>query len=104
MDRRPVSAPPLSPGAPSMFTTHVALVSQTKRVKLEQLTIVAAALQKQVNRDFRRYWGIEGTVNAFPRLQDVPLDYWHIVIRDDIHVNGAAGVHLNAKNGQPYAL
>lgn len=87
-----------------MFTRSVALVSQTNHVQLSELTIVAAALQKQVNRDFRRYWEVEAAVSAFARLKDVPLGYWPIIIRDDIHQDNAAGIHLNASNGQPYAL
>jgi hypothetical protein len=87
-----------------MFTSHLALVSQTKHVTLDQLAVVAAAIQKQVSRDFRRYWNLEATVNAFGKLKDVPVDYWHVVIRDDIKTPGATGVHKNESNGQPYAL
>lgn len=82
---------------------HVALVADSKAVDLGALTRVSAALQKQVARDFGPIWGIEATVDAFPTLEDVPLDYWPIVIRDDIHKPGAAGIHLD-KDGQPFAL
>lgn len=87
-----------------MLTSYVALVSQTQNVSLSELAIAASALQKQVNRDFSRYWQITATVSAFEKLSHVPLDYWHIVIRDDINIPGAAGIHLNKNNGQPYAL
>lgn len=87
-----------------MLAFYVALVSQTSQISLGQLSVAASALQKQVNRDFSRYWGITATVSAFEKLSHAPLDYWKIIIRDDIQVDGAAGIHLNRNNGQPYAL
>src|SRR5436305_4704066 len=86
-----------------MAIEHVALVSQTRRIPLKRLVVIAAALQKQVSRDFRPHWNVEATINAFGALADVPLGYWHIIIRDDIPFD-AAGIHLNADNGQPFAL
>jgi hypothetical protein len=86
-----------------MFTNQIALVSQTPKVKLDQLVLVSAALQKQVNRDFRRYWDIEASVDAFGALKDVPLGYWQIIIMDKIPFR-AQGIHLNRDNGQPYSL
>lgn len=82
---------------------QVALVSQTNRVTLGNLTTAAAALQKQVNRDLRPIWGIDASVNAFASLDDVPLGYWPVIIDDTIPFD-AAGIHLNNDNGQPYAL
>jgi hypothetical protein len=87
-----------------MALGHVALVSQTNRVTLNQLAIAAAALQKQVARDFRPIWDTDATCNAFGLLTDVPLGYWAIIIRDDIPFPGAGGIHLNKTNGQPFAL
>lgn len=86
-----------------MALEHVALVSQTKRIPLKRLVVVAAALQKQVSRDFGLHWNVQATVDAFGDLHDVPLGYWHIIIRDDIPFD-AAGIHLNEDNGQPFAL
>jgi hypothetical protein len=86
-----------------MFVTQVALVSETGEVDCRQLSKVAAALQKQALRDFQPLWGINATVDAFDVLDDVPLGYWPILIRDDIEMEGAAGVHLD-NNGQPLAL
>lgn len=82
---------------------HIALVSQTTKVPLNKLVVAAAALQKQVSRDFKPYWDIEATVDAFERLQDVPLGYWPIIIVDSIP-EGVEGIHKNEANGQPYAL
>lgn len=87
-----------------MLARHVALVSQTRHVGLDQLAVAAAAVQKQITRDFGPIWQIEADIAAFGKLSDVPLGYWPIIIRDDIHEQGAAGIHLNRRNGQPFAL
>src|SRR6266566_2445156 len=87
-----------------MLARHVALVSQTHHVQLDQLVVATAAIQKQITRDFGPIWGIPADVAAFGKLSDVPLGYWPIIIRDDIHEQGAAGIHLNKRNGQPFAL
>jgi hypothetical protein len=62
---------------------------------------VAAALQKQVTRDFAPIWDISATVDSFAKLSDVPLGYWPVLLVED--VRGAAGVHLD-EDGQPFAL
>ncbi len=82
---------------------HVAIVSQSRKIKSPDVAIAAAAIQKQVSRDFGPIWQIEATVSYFHKLTDVPLGYWPVIIKDDIHENGAAGVHLD-DNKQPYAL
>lgn len=86
-----------------MFVSHVALVSQTKRVSFGQLAIAGAAIQKQITRDFGPIWEIEADVAAFETLSNVPLGYWPIIIMDNIHKD-AQGIHLNKANGQPFAL
>lgn len=80
---------------------HVALVTETRRVKARDLAKVGAALQKQVTRDFGPIWGVRATVDAFGNLEDVPIGYWPVIVVEK--VPDAAGVHLD-KNGQPYAL
>jgi hypothetical protein len=87
-----------------MLARHVALVSQTEQLGLDQLAVATAAIQKQITRDFGPIWDIDADVAAFGKLSDVPLGYWPIIIRDDIHEQGAAGIHLNRRNGQPFAL
>lgn len=86
-----------------MLTRHLALVSETSHIDAAELNIVAAALQKQVTRDFGPIWGVTATVSAFTKLTDVPADYWPVIVQDDIKTAGAAGVHED-KNGQPFAL
>ena len=82
---------------------QVALVTQTNKIAFSDLTVVAAAIQKQVTRDVSPAWNIQASVNAFATLDDVPLGYWHVVIDDTIPFD-AGGIHLNDDNGQPYAL
>jgi hypothetical protein len=86
-----------------MLTRHVALVSETKQIDPSDLNKVAAALQKQATRDFSPIWGITANVSAFSNLDDVPTDYWPVLVQDDIKTPGAAGVHED-ENGQPFAL
>ncbi len=85
------------------MVNQVALVSETKKISLSDLSIVSAAIQKQVSRDLGPIWNIQASVSAFDKLEDVPLGYWSLVISDEIEFD-AAGIHLNKDNGQPYAL
>lgn len=86
-----------------MLNRNLALVADTKKITPSQLTKVAAALQKQATRDFGPLWDIQANVSGFARLQDVPTDYWPVIVRDDIKTPDAAGVHED-KNRQPFAL
>jgi hypothetical protein len=85
-----------------MLLRQLALLSQSTAISFSDLTRVAAALSKQVARDFAPIWDIQATVDAFHTLTDVPLGYWPIVIKDTIGYS-AAGIHLD-KNNQPFAL
>jgi len=53
-------------------------------------------------RDLAPIWQISATVQAFEKLEDIPLDYWPMIVRDDIGF-AAAGIHLD-QDGQPFAL
>lgn len=83
--------------------TQLALVSETNALGVSELTRVSAALQKQVLRDLAPIWEISASVDAFADLEDVPTGYWPVIVRDDIGVPGAAGIHLD-QDGQPFAL
>jgi hypothetical protein len=87
----------------SALIRHVGLVSESKSIDMGQVAVVAAALQKQVTRDFGPMWQITGTVDAFETLETVPVDYWPVVIRDNINQPGAAGFHQDDQ-GRPFAL
>ena len=86
-----------------MILRHVALVSETQSISFSELGRVSAALQKQAVRDLGPVWYIQSTVDAFARLEDVPIGTWPIVVEDNINTPGAAGVHED-KDGQPFAL
>jgi len=64
---------------------------------------VAAAIQKQVSRDFGPLWNVEATVDAFDKLEDVPVGYWHVLLQDELP-SGAAGVHKRDDDKHPFAL
>jgi hypothetical protein len=84
-----------------MLQVHVALVSATDQTDPQEMSHVAAALQKQASRDLAPLWLISATVDVFPSLRNVPAGYWPVVIVDD--VKGAAGYHQD-RFGHPYAL
>src|SRR5215210_7645940 len=86
-----------------MLTINLALVSEVNGHDASDVARVAAALQRQATRDFGPVWEVSATVDGFPRLEDVPVSYWPMIIRDDIGQPGAAGIHLD-KDGQPFAL
>jgi hypothetical protein len=86
----------------SVLNHHLAVVSESALVEMADLMRVAAALQKQATRDLGPIWGITATVDAFAALEDVPVDYWPMIVRDDIGY-AALGIHLD-KDGQPFAL
>jgi hypothetical protein len=48
-------------------------------------------------------WQINATVDAFEALEAVPVDYWPVIIRDDIQEPGTAGYHTD-DHGQPFSL
>jgi hypothetical protein len=82
---------------------QLALVSETPQAGFSDVSTASAAIQKQIARDFSPLWGVQATIDAFATLQDVPLGYWPVIIRDDIPFPNALGIHLD-DNNQPYAL
>ncbi len=56
---------------------QIALVSESQSVNASDLALVSAALQKQATRDLIQFWDIKATVDAFPRLEDVPIGLAH---------------------------
>ncbi len=86
-----------------MLTINLGLVSEVDDHDPSDVARVAAALQKQATRDFGPIWDVSATVDAFPRLEDVPVGYWPMIVETDINTPGAAGVHED-KDGQPFAL
>ena len=56
-----------------MLVRQVALVPEGVDIDLAEIARVAAALQKQVTRDFSPLWQVNATVDGFASLEDVPL-------------------------------
>jgi hypothetical protein len=109
------------------LTDHVALVSLTRDIPTRVMLQAAAAIQKQITRDFTPYWGLHVTVDAFEDLESVPSDYHPIVvfaaseelvhqleyavgeeraadIVDDFERERMSGLHMNSYTRQPFAL
>jgi hypothetical protein len=110
-----------------VLTDHIAIVSLTRDISIKNLLQAAAALQKQITRDFAPFWGFEATVDVFEALDDVPSDYRPIVLFgdprellgqlqyaigeqyeaaliDDFERDRLTGLHLNAFTRQPFSL
>jgi hypothetical protein len=83
-----------------MLPIHLALVSLAPAVSLSEVTKVGAALQKQLVRDFRPIWNIDATIDIFTTLDDVPLDYWPVLVVDTF----TRGGQHRLRNNKPYAL
>jgi hypothetical protein len=82
---------------------QLALVSESAQIPKSDVLKVSAALQKQATRDLAPIWDVSATVDAFENLEDVPAGYWSMIVKDNIDVSGAAGIHED-DNGQPFAL
>jgi hypothetical protein len=82
---------------------NLALVVETRRIPRAAIKEVAAAVQRQISRDFAPIWDVDATLDPFLALSDVPPGYWPIVVRDDFPGMDIIGIHLDEK-GQPFAL
>jgi hypothetical protein len=87
----------------TVLIRQLALVSESKQVPVGDVHKVAAALQKQATRDLAPIWEISATVDMFDKLEHVPAGYWPMIVMDNIHTPGAAGIHED-RDGQPFAL
>jgi hypothetical protein len=81
---------------------HLAIVSSVDRevLPLAEIARVAAAIQKQVLRDFAPIWGVEATVDLFAALDEVPDGWWPLIVHDD--GGSSPGSHI-ANHGHPIA-
>jgi hypothetical protein len=109
------------------LSDYVALVSLTSDITSRELMLGAAAIDKQVTRDFSPTWGLPASVSAFADLQSVPSDYHPVVLfnrpeelagrldfalgperaaqlLDEFDRELVSGLHLNAVTRQPFAL
>jgi hypothetical protein len=106
---------------------HVAIVSLTDRIEMRDVLRAAAAVQKQITRDFTPFWSLPATVDVFADLESVPSDYHPVILFgdadelggrldvaigadeaarliDDFERDRMSGLHLNAYTRQPFAL
>ncbi|MGY8681253.1 hypothetical protein Q2941_26180 [Bradyrhizobium sp. UFLA05-153] len=92
-----------SKSPPQRLNISVGIVSEVNELGTDELSRVAAALQKQVSRDLKPIWGVDAKIEAFKSLGAVPVGVWPMIIKKDIGVVGAAGIHLE-KDSAPYSL
>ncbi len=86
-----------------MAPLHIAIVPETPgTIDLTELFRVAAAIQRQVLRDFAPVWEVQATVSAFPRLEAMPLGYWPVIITQR-SLGEDEGFHLSTQ-GEPFSL
>jgi hypothetical protein len=62
---------------------------------------MAAAVQKQIQRDFAAAWNVTADLVFFPASQAVPKDMWQIGIFDNADQAGALGYHDVTRDGFP---
>lgn len=84
-----------------MVTRNFALLTASPKVLFKDLAPVAAAVMRQINDHFYRFWGELGTVTPFADQSQVPLASCRITVVEG-RPNGLLGVH-RASNNQPYA-
>jgi hypothetical protein len=82
---------------------NIALVVESPLIPRTAIKEVAAAVQRQIARDFAPIWDVSATIDPFIDLADVPAGYWPIIVRDDFPGMDIIGIHLDDK-GQPFAL
>jgi hypothetical protein len=98
--RGPLRTKPFAGDFDMGLVRQIGLTCDGVAVSSSELSQVAAALSKQVQRDFAEIWEVSATVDGFPTLEDVPAGHWPIIIMND--PNGG-GYHTD-KNGQPFAI
>lgn len=84
-----------------MATRNFALLTASPRVPFKDLAPVAAAVMRQINDHFSRFWDEWGTVTPFADQSQVPLASCRITVVQG-RPSGLLGVH-RASNNQPYA-
>jgi hypothetical protein len=82
---------------------RIALLDQRRQVFGPPIEALAAALQKQVSRDFAPQWGRDARILAIPRGHDPPEGSWWLVILDYAG-RGALGYHFVTAEGLPQAV
>ena len=84
------------------MVNNIALISQSTAVSQGDAMTVAAAIQKQVTRDFGPLWNIDATVACIATLDQVPVGFWPVIVVDTV-ATGDLGIH-GQRNRQPIAF
>lgn len=80
------------------------LINESTVAHDDQLAEIAAALQKQINRDFREEWWTNATVKAIPTGGTPEPGAWWLTVADTLEVAEALGYHDLTPDLQPVAL
>jgi hypothetical protein len=72
---------------------QVAIVNASTVCSDEEVATITAALQHQVDHDFRPTWGIAAELTAVPKDTPPPADAWVLAILDDSDQARALGYH-----------
>lgn len=80
------------------------LINESTVATDDQLAEIAAALEKQINRDFREVWWTNAEVNAVPTGGTPEPGAWWLTIADTLEVAEALGYHDLTPDMQPVAL
>jgi hypothetical protein len=75
----------------------------TDRIRPEQLSAVAAALQSQVLRHFAVEWGVAALIAAVP-FDAIPAGYVPLIVHDTLEADGTNGFHRTRGDDTPYIL
>lgn len=81
----------------------IALANRSTVVADDELTPVAAALQRQLEEHFAPNWGFTASVITTPSTDQVPEWAWAIVITDDADQARILGYHDVTATGRPQA-
>lgn len=86
-----------------MIPSHVALISLTDKIRIEELAWVAGALQIQVIRDFFPVWQASAVIVA-STLEAIPAGFTPIIVHDTLEADGVDGFHRTRSDDTSYVL
>jgi hypothetical protein len=79
---------------------HIALIDTTGTVRFSRLEKVAAAIERQVNRDLRSFWDVNARIIALRHGEELPNRHWPVHIVPEVKKGG--GFHTD-EQGAPFA-
>lgn len=85
-----------------MSDLDIALISKTNRASLGRISLVAAAIQQQLDGEFFDAWKKHGSINPFSERQPPPGDYAVIQIVNALDDPRLGGFHTTC-SGVPFA-